>query len=157
MDTLKRCSHWEDTIVAVISDHGILMGEHDIMGKPGYAMYPELMDLVFFMRVPGQEPKVVDSPVYNHYLLRTVMNLLGEDIPEQVQGEDLWDLVNGKQEKFLDYVTCTMKDWCFAMDSEFTYLATVQGDEPHLFNHRKDPGATINLAADNPQYCKTDD
>jgi len=62
--------------------------------------------------------------------------------------------VNGKQEKFLDYVTCTMKDWCFAMDSEFTYLATVRGDEPHLFNHRKDPGATINLAADNPSIVR---
>ena len=154
IDTLKKCSRWDDTVVAVMSDHGILIGDHDIMGKPGYAMYPELVDLVFFMRVPGQEPKIIDSFVYNHYLLPTVMRLLGEEIPEQAQGEDLWELVEGKRDKFVDYVTCVMKDWCFARNEEYLYQATVQGQNPHLFDLKEDPGCNNNIASDKPQLVR---
>src|SRR5215204_2430477 len=42
----------ETTLLILLSDHGACLGEHDATGKPYWALYPELTDIIFMMRHP---------------------------------------------------------------------------------------------------------
>ena len=40
------------TRLILLSDHGHALGEHGYTGKPHYALWPELTDIVFMIRHP---------------------------------------------------------------------------------------------------------
>ena len=42
----------ENSPLVVISDHGHALGEHGYLGKPPRALWPELTDIVLFVRHP---------------------------------------------------------------------------------------------------------
>ena len=144
----------DDTIIAFISDHGHIIGEHNVMGKVPFCMYPEIIDLVFFMKVPGQEPKAIDAFVYDHDLFTTILSLLGEEVPKQAEGKNLWKLVEGKTDKFYDYVTCMYKNWGWIRNQDHVYIARPSGDEAQLYNLKTDPGHNHNIAGQDPETCK---
>ena len=144
----------DDTIIAFISDHGHIIGEHNVMGKVPFCMYPEIIDLVFFMKVPGQEPKTIDAFVYDHDLFTTILSLLGEEVPKQAEGKNLWKLVEGKTDKFYDYVTCMYKNWGWVRNQDHVYIARPSGDEAQLYNLKADPDHNHNIAGQDPETCK---
>ena len=45
----------DNTLIAVISDHGHCLGEYNIVGKQGYPMSREIADLVLMIRHPQGE------------------------------------------------------------------------------------------------------
>jgi arylsulfatase A-like enzyme len=144
----------KDTIIVLITDHGTMLGEHGAMGKPPFVMPPALMDLVFFIKYPDQEPKVIDQFVYNHYYFPTVFHLLGEDIPEQAEGLNLWDLVTGKKEKLVDYVTSVFKNWGWVRDDRYIFISRPGGDDARLFDLIEDPSCKDNIAEKSPEIVK---
>jgi arylsulfatase A-like enzyme len=146
LEKVEQMGLMEDTVIAFISDHGHVIGEHRVLGKVPFCMYPEIMDLVLFIKAPGQSPKVVDSFVYDHDLLPTLFHLLGEEIPEQAEGKNLWDLVEGKTEKFHDYVTCMYKNWGWVRDDRYVYIARPDGSEAQLYDLKEDPEHNHNIA-----------
>jgi arylsulfatase A-like enzyme len=40
MDKMEELNLFEDTLVLLLSDHGMILGEHGLVGKPHYALYP---------------------------------------------------------------------------------------------------------------------
>src|SRR3712207_6630321 len=54
----------EDTLLVVISDHGHAFGEHGYVGKPPYALWPELTDIVLFVRHPEGKRSGEQSDYY---------------------------------------------------------------------------------------------
>lgn len=154
LDKTEQLGLMDDTIIAFISDHGHVIGEHNVMGKVPFCMYPEIIDLVFFMKVPGQEPKSIDAFVYDHDLFTTVLSLLGEDVPEQAEGKNIWDLVEGKTDKFYDYVTCMYKNWGWVRNQNHVYIARPGGAEAQLYDLKTDPDHNHNIAEQEPEACK---
>jgi arylsulfatase A-like enzyme len=121
------------------------------MGKPPFCMFPPLMDLVFFIKAPGQKPKAIDTLVYNHYYFPTVLYLLGEEIHEQSEGRNLWDLVEGNKEKLVDYVTSVFKNWGWVKDDRYIFISRPNGDEAQLYDLYQDPACTTNIAEKEPK------
>ena len=154
IDKIRQLDLMKDTIIVLITDHGTMLGEYGAMGKPAFIMPPALMDLVFFIKHPEQEPKIINQFVYNHYYLPTVFNLLGEDVPEQAEGENLWELVSGEKEKFVDYVTSVFKNWGWVRDDRYIFISRPGGDDTQLYDIQQDPTCKENIAEKAPEIVK---
>jgi arylsulfatase A-like enzyme len=151
---MEQMKMMENTVVVLITDHGHLLGENRRIGKPPAGLYPELTDLVFFIKYPGQEPKIIDTFVYDHDYFPTVFHLLGEPIPEQSEGKNLWDLVEGKKQKFYDYMTSILKTWVCVVDDRYRLICRTTGKESRLYDLKQDPTHAKNIADKHPEIVQ---
>ena len=154
METVKNLNLFDNTIITVMTDHGHLLGERGFIGKPSSGVYPEVLDLVYWIRNPGQKPQVIDSLVYNHDLFPTLFYLLGKEIPEWAEGENLWELVEGKKEKHRDYLTSILKNWGVVFDGEYALIITTKGEGARLYHVANDPHWTENITDQKPEEVR---
>jgi arylsulfatase A-like enzyme len=86
LDTLEAQGLAEDTIVVYTSDHGDMMGDHRLITK--CVMFEEAMRIPWLMRLPGQrQGRHVAGPISHIDLVPTLLDLMGEDIPDHLQGK----------------------------------------------------------------------
>ncbi|MFT5687754.1 MAG: choline-sulfatase, partial [Planctomycetota bacterium] len=78
----------ENTIIVVTSDHGKELGERGLIVH-GTTLYSELTGVPLIMRVPGQEPLVIDEPAMLIDLVPTLLGALGLESDPRMQGIDL--------------------------------------------------------------------
>jgi arylsulfatase A-like enzyme len=76
----------EDTIVVHTSDHGEMAGDHGILGKT--VLYEEAIRVPLLLRVPafGRQQRRVAGNFSHIDLLPTLLELLGEPLPDGLQG-----------------------------------------------------------------------
>ena len=98
----------DKTVIVHLSDHGYLMGEHDLLGKPGDLLgdlYEPTCHVGMFIRHPeglaaGERiPALVQPPD----VMPTLLDLFGVEIPPTVQGCSLLPLLRGQVDKVRDY------------------------------------------------------
>ncbi len=88
----------EKTIVIVLSDHGTEFFEHGRVDH-GHTLYGELLDVLFAIRVPGQDGRSIPSLVSTMDLSPTLLSILGirdELARNQFQGVDLTPSFSGR-------------------------------------------------------------
>ena len=84
----------ENTIVVYTSDHGDMMGDHQLMAK--CVMYEQSSRVPLLIRMPGQnEQHRVKGPVSHIDLLPTLLDAMDVEAPSGLQGESLKDLLTG--------------------------------------------------------------
>jgi arylsulfatase A-like enzyme len=97
IDTLRECDLYEDTIIVFTSDHGDMMGSHRLLTK--CVMFEEASAVPMMIKPVGKyETRRVRGPVSQIDLLPTLFALMGEKIPDHVQGHSLKDIVLGDSE-----------------------------------------------------------
>ena len=45
LDTLREEGRYEDSLILVMSDHGVSLGDHNSLGKPPWGLYGEVVEL----------------------------------------------------------------------------------------------------------------
>ncbi len=77
-------------LVIYTSDHGDMLASHSIDNK-GPAMYDEITRIPFIVRWPGRSPEgtVCSHPVSHIDLVPTVMDAMGLDIPNSLEGQSM--------------------------------------------------------------------
>ncbi len=86
LSTLEDCGLMEDTIIVFTSDHGDMMGSHQLLAKT--LMFQEAVRVPLLIKLPGQtEPRHVQQPISQIDLLPTLLDYMGQDIPEHLQGK----------------------------------------------------------------------
>jgi len=91
LDGLEATGEADNTIVAFFSDHGELLGEHELMGHGNY-VWEQLTAVPLIVRTPGAGSSVIDDRTGQLIdLAPTVMEYIGRksDIPTGWQGESL--------------------------------------------------------------------
>ena len=78
-----------DTTVIVVGDHGESLGEHDYWFRHGRLPYAPDTWVPLVVHVPGQPPRVVDSPVSVTDIGPTLLELAGLPIPPDLDGVSL--------------------------------------------------------------------
>ncbi len=97
LDALEAAGRAEDTLVAILADHGEGLGEHDWMGHR--LLYQEQMHLPLLLRWPGGPTGVrVDALVRSVDVAPTVLDLLGLPPLPGAQGASLAALAAGAEE-----------------------------------------------------------
>jgi len=146
----------DNTLIAVISDHGHCIGEHNLVGKQGHPMTREICDLVLMIRHPGGEGagSTCDSLIYNFDLPRTILARLGVEPVNPMDGKDIWPLALGKGKKLYDHVTCAWGPFVMVRDKSWWYNAYLWGESPLLYDLKNDPWLKKNIARENPDVCE---
>ncbi len=156
MEVLRSSGRINDTVVALISDHGHNLGEANLTGKQGYPLTRAVADLIMMIRHPSGEAAGArcGALCYNIDLTVTLLNLLAVDVPAQMHGSDLWPSVRGGQ-KGREHVTVAWGPEVTFIDDCWWCNATFWGADPLLYDLRDDAELTRNVAADHPAVVKT--
>ena len=141
------------TLLMVISDHGHLLGEHGYTGKLHYALFPELTDIVFFIRHPRGKRAGQASDYYasTHDVAPTILGFLGVGPPHPMHGVDLSVLLEGKSPEPRDHFTLGYGEHVWCRDE--AYVAFCRGDfvGAKLYDVRNDPQLQRDIARDEPE------
>jgi arylsulfatase A-like enzyme len=143
----------ESTLLLVLSDHGHALGEHGYTGKPGYALWPELTDIVFLIRHPAGKGagEVSDYYASTHDVAPTILGALGIKPPEPMEGQDLSVLLDGKEPDSRSHLTSGYGTHVWARDEQYVMFCRNDKAGAKLYDARNDPGQTRDLASDDPE------
>lgn len=156
---LDRLDLTDDTVVAIVSDHGTELWDHGSLGKGAHAaIYRHNTEILCMIRFPGQEQTGARSPalVQNHDLMPTILGFLGIDyVPKSdahLYGIDLRPLLRGEADEVREKAVTGWFDKVAVRSREFTYSANFElpALDEHLFNLNEDPGELRNLASRDP-------
>ncbi len=90
IETLKQTGQYDNTIIAVVSDHGEGLGDHDWMNHR--LLYQEQIHLPLILKMPnGPRGKRVAALVRNVDIFPTLMEALGFELKKGADGEPLID------------------------------------------------------------------
>lgn len=158
-ESLKLSGRLDDTIVAVISDHGHNLG-HDpgdkgLVSKQGHPMTRAVADLVLMLRHPSGDGAGTssDALVYDHDLTATLMSMIDIEPRQKMDGIDFWPAVHSGG-GIRDYVTVAWGPLVTVVTEKWWYNADIWGNGELLHDLSKDPHLEHNLAAEQPEKCK---
>ena len=100
MDALDRSGLLETTVVYLLSDHGIALGEHDFLGRAAPTSHRLSYEVPYLIRHPSGDKAGDDIDWYasSHDVAPTILSLMGLTIPGKMEGEDLTALFDGVEE-----------------------------------------------------------
>ncbi len=99
MSELDRLGLRERTIVVFTADHGELLGDHGLIYKGPY-LYQPLVKTPLIVSVPRltQSPATSDALVGHVDLFPSLLEILGEERPESLQGYSFLPLLSGERQ-----------------------------------------------------------
>ena len=160
METLRTSGRLEDTIVAIISDHGHNVGwdpgDKGLISKQGHPMTHAVADLVMMLRHPDGEraDTTFDGLAYNLDLTATLLEMAGIKPNQPIDGIDLWPAIQSPGKTVRDYVTIGWGPLITVITDDWWYNASIWGEGLLLYAVRDDPDLEHNLAEDQPEVCK---
>jgi arylsulfatase A-like enzyme len=97
LDYLKKTGEYNRTVIVVVADHGQGLGDHNWF--PHRLLYQEQIRLPLIVRLPqGPRGKTVPSLVRSIDIAPTILEAVGLEPPETVQGVSLSGLMAGRPE-----------------------------------------------------------
>ena len=156
LDTLDSSTFAQDTVLIVLSDHGVALGEHDATGKPFWALWPELTDIPFFVRDPegrlaGQTSDFFAS---THDVAPTILGLLGVASEQPMDGQDLSVIFDGGEPQARDHFTLGYDEYVWTRDEDYAMVSRNDGAEARLYDLNADPEMNTDVAGDNPDVVE---
>ena len=149
LETLARENALDDTLIAVIADHGESFLEHGKLLHCRTLYEPEVR-VPWLMRVPGVEgPVRVEGPTANLDVVPTILDLLGEDVAGyEFEGRSHRRAIErgepvGEATVFAEWGTLGS-----ATDGRFKLVADRKAETVALYDLAADPGEERDLAAE---------
>lgn len=148
LDKMDELELRENTLLVLLSDHGFAFGEHGIVGKPHYALWPEVTDVPFFIRHPGGKRAGETDDYYasTHDVAPTILGFLGIEPPEPLDGADLSVFLDGGEPEPRDHFTLGYHTFAWARDEDYLMFCHNDGRKARLYDLRKDPQMKENIA-----------
>ena len=86
LDALEAAGVADDTIIVFTSDHGDMMGSHQMLAKT--VMFEESVRIPLLIRLPGQTAAArISKPVSQIDLVPTLLDLMGQPVPDHLAGK----------------------------------------------------------------------
>ncbi len=153
LDELARSELGDDTHVVLLSDHGMLLGEHGFVGKRGAEAYREITDVPFIIRHADGTGAGKTSGYFasTHDVAPTVLSMLGLTPPGRMTGEDLSVTLAGREPPPRPFFTAGYDNAVLAGDDRYLLLADNQGDVRRLYDAESDPRQRKDVSGQKPQ------
>ena len=136
LDELEETGQADHTIVVFTSDHGDSLGDRGMLMKRSF--YEEVAKVPLIVHVPwlSQEEIRVDGSISHTDLVPTLLDLLGQEVPDHLQGASRKDVLEGDAELtddvFMQWhggaATISLGDAVFDRLSEIPWRSMVSGD-----------------------------
>lgn len=147
----------DNTVVYYLSDHGITLGEHGIIGKSTPRPYPEIHHVPYIIRDPERR-RAGETEGYfasTHDVARTILSYFGVRAPGLMDGEDLTVLFDGRAPTRRPYYTSCYQETWICGDRDWLLISDTNGNRRELYDLRVDPGADTDVAALNQGVVDT--
>jgi arylsulfatase A-like enzyme len=142
----------DETVVALVSDHGILLGERGWTGKISTELHPELINVPFLvvdpLRHTGSESRFFAS---THDLAPTLLSMVGVARPAAMTGVDLSPSFGGNPLPARSYAHGGYSNSHYLRNERVAYMADNSGERARLFELREDPGELEDVAREHPE------
>jgi arylsulfatase A-like enzyme len=152
LDKMEELGLFENTLLVLLSDHGVGFGEHGIAGKPHYALWPEVTDVPFLIRHPGGEGAgdTSDHFASTHDVAPTVLGFLGVEPEQPMDGQDLSVLLGGEEPDPRPHFTLGYHDYVWTRDERYAMFCRNDRENTKLFDVQRDPEMRKDIAAGYP-------
>jgi arylsulfatase A-like enzyme len=143
----------DSTVVYYLSDHGVLLGEHGLMGKANSMLGKEIHAVPYMIRHPEGKRAGETSDYFasTHDVAPTILSFQGLTVPGRMDGEDLTVMFDGADPPERPYWTTAYASQVAAGDGRWLLIADNQGEKRRLFDTEADPDEETDVAVDNPQ------
>jgi arylsulfatase A-like enzyme len=156
LDRLEDLGMADNTVVVMVSDHGVLLGEFGWMGKKYSELHEELTHVPMMIRDPKRRAKGRASRYFasTHDIGPTVLSMAGVEKHERMNGHDLSPLFAGRQPPKRGFYVAGYTDHVIAGDGRWHLIADNQGERNRLYDKRRDPRERRNVAAQHPEQVR---
>ena len=161
---LEKKGMLEETLIIFFSDHGDMLGDHNLWRKsypweassriPMVMRWPEGL-------VQGKRGIVSKQPVELRDILPTFLEVAGAKPSRPLDGRSLLQLAAGKTEGWREWIDLEhsicyspTNNWNALCDGKIKYIYSAFDGTEQLFNLAKDPGEMTDLAG-NPAHAST--
>ena len=152
LDRMEELGLFENTLLILLSDHGIAFGEHGVIGKPHYALWPEVTDVVFLVRHPGGKGAGETSDFFasTHDVAPTILGFLGIELEQPMDGQNLSVILDGGDPDPRPHFTLGYHNYVWARDDRYVMFGSHDRASAKLFDLREDPEMRQDIAASHP-------
>jgi arylsulfatase A-like enzyme len=157
LDRLENLGLAENTLLILVSDHGVLLGERGWVGKRYSEMHEELTHVPMAMRHPAGKGSGRTSNYYasTHDVGPTVLSVLGVDEPSGMNGADLSPLFSGRSPRTRrTYRTASYNTYVSAADERWLLIAGDHREELRLYDRKRDRYERRNIAHSHPKKVR---
>ena len=156
LDKMEELKLLDNTLLIVLSDHGVALGEHNATGKPFWALWPELTDITFFIRHPEGQGAGQTSDYYasTHDVAPTVLGFLGIEPQKPMEGQDLSVLFDGGEPEERAHFTLGYDEYVWTRDDRYVMVSRNDGTGAKLYDLRTDPGMNSDIAGEHPDIVR---
>lgn len=156
LDALERTGQADNTLVIYTSDHGEVLGDHELWWK--CCMYEQSAGVPLVVRGPGvDEGRTVEDPVSLLDVIPTMTDALGVPADPNWQGRSLLPVVTGEREPDTDRAVFSeyhahgvSRSFYMIRRGQYKYVHYLNGPD-QMFDLNADPQELNNLA-DSSEY-----
>lgn len=148
LSALESTGQSGNTIVIFTSDQGLAVGQHGLLGKQN--LYDHSVRMPFLIAGPGVPAGGrIDAGFYMQSAFATTCDMAGVAIPASVQFPSLKPLITGARKRLYDSIYGAFMDLQRSVRTDdWKLIRTPPARVVQLFDLRRDPWETHNLAAD---------
>lgn len=155
-DKLQALDLWDNTVFAIVSDHGEGFNEHGYFFH-GQTLYNEIIHVPMIVRVPGWPHRVIQTPTSIVDFAPTVLDLFGYPVPEEFDGITLTPAMTGEAlperpvySELLPY-TSWKEHHKAVISGTDKLIAIYSAGAEELYDLAADPGEKKNVAKEDPE------
>ena len=151
LKTLKTCGLEKRTILIVTSDHGEMLGENDLYFHHAVFLYEPLIRVPLIIscdKIIPQGKIISDQISASIDIMPTILDVLGINTTNVLQGNSLFPLIHGKKSRYPSYVLSdegTVEKCVRTKDWKLNYVSRDGIRGYHLYNLKNDPGELNSL------------
>jgi arylsulfatase A-like enzyme len=148
LDRLHDLGLENETVIALVSDHGFFLGDHGLTGKLPARLHPELIQVPLVIVHPERR-RAGRSSAYlaqTHDLGPTLLRMAGAPVPAAMNGVDLSRLFDGRPPPERPYAYGGYTNSFFIHTERWKLFGSNRGHDFHLYDPRHDRGEHHNVA-----------
>jgi arylsulfatase A-like enzyme/lipoprotein NlpI len=158
LDALGDAERAKRTVVAVLGDHGEMLGEHGEQTH-GFFVYDAAIRIPAVIAGPDVAPRAVSDQVRIVDFMPTLLELLGAPAPPGVQGTSLLPLARGERLNLM----ALAESWFPRFHYGWSELVAIQDERfkliraprPELYDLQRDPREASDLSGSDPGRAAT--
>jgi arylsulfatase A-like enzyme len=157
LDGLRRRGLERDTVVALVSDHGIYLGEHRLTGKSDSYLHPELIQVPLLLRDPDGRGAGGASDYWASTidLAPTLTAMAGAPPSDGFEGTDLSPLLDGgAPAERREFAYGGYGNFSFVRDERWAYVVRNDNGWRLLYDLTADPSEQRDVAAQHPKVAQ---
>ncbi|WZL81212.1 sulfatase-like hydrolase/transferase [Vallitaleaceae bacterium 9-2] len=134
LDALRKTRQIDNTIIFYFSDHGEMLGSHNLSGKSTF--YVEASKIPLIISYPKKVPQgiVTNENISTIDFFPTLLGMIGADIPKDIEGIDCSEYIFGNKEKLNQEVLIQFERRFYGVpEPDRIFRAIVEGDYMYVY------------------------